>query len=268
MKIQKKPKKDETKAVSSSEEESSPNATKKTMEGSSSSPNIHKGLISKDVNETAKNQSMEVIKPKVANNNLFQKKYSFKDEKKILRMMLKEGDKIGTKALWRRKKDSMLMSLPVNESKLYDKARRLKDRYLNKLRSNNLYMNDQEYKLDKLSDKIWGKDERAKLKAEQKDSQPQPPAIVEQPPHVKKNKEKVRKTKTMDDDTGYKRKYNEFLAMKKDEFPVAAALEVVPVSKRSNLEKKWEGMGDLFLKKYKKKTRLILETLEALKPSN
>ncbi|KAI3685196.1 hypothetical protein L6452_34433 [Arctium lappa] len=194
------------------------------------------------------------------------------------------------KALWRRVKDSMQLSISVNESQLYDKARRLKSCYLKRLRSNNFSMNDQEKKVYELSDKIWGKDEKAKLKAEPKDNE-QKPTLLEQP-HAKKakmhnvkrvekgnekkpvqeNKEKKRtlemkKVKNkIELYTEYKRKYDIFMTqvanMKDNDFPVDLAMELVRASKKLDLEKRWKHVRYLLIEICKRRTRLIHETLE------
>ncbi|KAI3730176.1 hypothetical protein L6452_18853 [Arctium lappa] len=211
--------------------------------------------------------------------------------------MFIEGDTIATHALWRIVKDSMQLSIPVNEFQLYEKARRLKACYLKRSSNSNFSMIDKEYNVYEVSDKIRGKDGNAKLKSEPKDDEKKlilldhphakkvkihnvkrvkkdnkkEPTILEQS-HIKENKERKRALgmknvkNTVDVDMEYKRKYDKFMTevtkMKDNDFPVDLAIELVPVSKTLNLEKKWKYIRVLWAETYKKKTRLILETLE------
>ncbi|KAI3718081.1 hypothetical protein L6452_18929 [Arctium lappa] len=295
-----KTKHNESKAVSSSSssssssEDESSSAEQTTMNDhhTKKTISVQKGLASEDVTETAKKNSIQPNQDVRVANKLFKKKFSLEDEEKILQVLVKEGDTVGTQALWRRVKDSMQLSISVTESQLYDKARRLKSCYLKRLTSNNFSMNDQEYKVYELSDKIWGKDEKAKLKAESEDNEHQKPTLLEQP-HAKKvkmhnvkrvekdnekkqaqeNKEKkralgIKKGKNIIElDTEYKHKHDIFMkevAKMKDnnDFPLDLAMELVRASKKLDLEKRWKHLRDLSVEMYMTRTRLIHETLE------
>ncbi|XP_024962807.1 uncharacterized protein LOC112502988 isoform X2 [Cynara cardunculus var. scolymus] len=246
------------------------------------------GLISEDVIDTSNKQPPEmqpINDVKEASSNLFQKKFGFDDEEKLLQVMIREGDTHGTQGFWRGQMDSMRLSITVNEVQLYDKTRRLKTWYSKRLRNDsNTLLNNQQFKVFQLCDKIWGKEERENFKDVQSEKKQ---AVVDHQPHVKKlKKEKKKKeveqshvkkvkgkriasevTKTRDME--YKHKYYKFVIeyVKKNvvDFPFDEAMEAVPVSIRPSLEKKWWDMNEVMMESYKS---LVHEIFEAAKPSS
>ncbi|KAI3680740.1 hypothetical protein L6452_35515 [Arctium lappa] len=94
-------------------------------------------------------------------------------------------------------------------------------------------MNDQEKKVYELSDKVWGKDEKAKLIKKDNEKKLQS--------HIKEKKRGALEMKkndknTTDLDLEYKRKHDKLMTevakMKGNDFPVDLAIELVSASKK------------------------------------
>ncbi|KAI3685229.1 hypothetical protein L6452_34467 [Arctium lappa] len=152
------------------------------------------------------------------------------------------------KVLWRRVKDSMQLSISVNESQLYDKARRLK--------SSEPKDNEQKPKL--LEQPHAKKAKMHNVKRVEKGNEKKP---------VQENKEKKRalalemkKVKNkIELYTEYKRKYDIFMTqvakMKDNDFPIDLAMELVRASEKLDLEKRWKHVRYLLIEIYKRRIR-------------
>lgn len=191
-------------------------------------------------------------------NNKFVKVFSFKDEKKILKELIKTGLKSGTMEFWNKiKGGSLRLSIPLDRTQIYEKIRRLKRSYLS---SSGLIEDKEKRRLYNLSHEIWG-DEVTKstleVKKEAEDQGIKPVEVVQQ---------KMRE----DVDPNYLENLGKFIAELRDNdvfdirFPFKEAMNVVPASKMAPIDKMIKGLDIPFLKQYSKQISAVHELLQAV----
>ncbi|KAI3680198.1 hypothetical protein L2E82_50583 [Cichorium intybus] len=191
-------------------------------------------------------------------NNKFGKIFTFDDEKKILRALHKHDYKSGSTEFWSRVGESLKLSTSVSQLQVYKKVRRLHQKYDLKSRAQNRYsaMSQDEAKLYRLSEKIWGKKKKTLQKTTEEDCEKKPAVLVDESKEVggdnKQNLEKF--VAALRKQTVY--------------FPVAEALSLVPAWKRSKLEDKWKELDLGTLQLYNRRIDLIQETIRGVVSSS
>lgn len=223
-------------------------------ESLSGTPKGHGLEIRDQEAEVVEIQKIDVIQP----NNNFVKVFSFKDEKKILKELIKTGLKSGTMEFWNKiKGGSLRLSIPLDRTQIYEKIRRLKRTYLS---SSGVIEDKEKRRLYNLSHEIWG-DEVTKstleVKKEVEDKGIKPVEVVQ-----KKMGEDV--------DPNYLENLGKFISELRDNdvfdfrFPVKEAMNVVPASKMAPIDKMIKGLDIPFLKQYSKQISAVHELLQAV----
>ncbi|KAI3752349.1 hypothetical protein L2E82_24310 [Cichorium intybus] len=248
----------------SEEDEISSKATQQeqitTMEGfkqlqSPPTTKVQKESIHAEVTEISKSRYQQAKKEA---NNKFAKIFTFDDEKTILRALHKHDYKSGSTEFWSRVGESLKLSTSVSQLQVYKKVRRLQQKYDRNSRAQNRYraMSQDEAKLYRLSEKIWGKKKKSLQKTTEEDCEKKPAVLVDETKEVggdnKQNLEKF---------VAALRKQNVY-------FPVAEALSLVPAWKRSKLEDKWKELDLGMLQLYNRRIDLIQETIRGVVSSS
>ncbi|KAI3509157.1 hypothetical protein L1887_24192 [Cichorium endivia] len=242
----------------SEEDEISSKATQQEQINIMESPptsKVQKESIHAEVTEISKGRYQQAKKEA---NNKFEKIFTFDDEKKILRALHKHHYISGSTEFWSRVGESLKLSTSVSQLQVYKKVRRLHQKYDRNSRAQNRYraMSQDEAKLYRLSEKIWGEKKKSLQKTTEEDCEKKPAVLVDESKEVggdnKQNLEKF------------------VAALKKQTvyFPVAEALNLVPAWKRSKLEDKWKELDLGTVQLYNRRIDLIQETIRTVESSS